>query len=91
MIAKLENPRYWSGYHRASGILEMNKGRYNKASRYLAKSGNDPMVWYYTGLAYQQSGNQKKAREWYEKVANYYNNSFDLGNVRNKALAGLSE
>jgi tetratricopeptide (TPR) repeat protein len=91
LIAKMENPRYWSRYNRASGILEMNKGRYNKASKYLAKSGDDPMVWYYTGLSHQQSGNPKKAREWYEKVAKYYNNSFDLGNVRNKALAGLSE
>ncbi|MEF8985337.1 MAG: tetratricopeptide repeat protein, partial [Bacteroidales bacterium] len=90
-LTKSGKPDDWQRYYRMWGILEMKKGNYRQARKYLAKAYEHPMKWYYMGLVWEKSGNQRKARKWYEKVANHYDNSIDLGIFRNKALAGLKE
>ncbi len=89
MLALRENPYHRQVYYGACGIMEIKKGNYRQARKNLSKGYEGPFTWYYRGLAWEKSGNNKKAREWYEKVTKDYNNSMELGVFRNKAMAGL--
>ena len=76
-------------YYTICGLLEIKKGNYDEALESLSDAGNGPLNWYYTGLAWEKLGNQRKANKYYQKVAKHYNNSILLSIVRNKALANL--
>jgi len=91
MITEIENLYHRKVYNASCGVMELNKGNYRQARKYLSKASEGPLTWYYTGLAWEKSGNQRKARKCYEKVANHYNNWIELAIFRNKALAGLEE
>ena len=91
MVCQQENPYHHQVYNAACGIMEIKKGDYRQARKHLSKAYEGAFTWYYMGLAWEKSGKDKKARDWYEKVANHYNNSIELGIFRNKAMAGLEE
>jgi len=91
MVSRQENPYHSQAYNAACGIMEIKKGDYRQARKHLSKAYEGPFTWYYTGLAWEKSGNQRKARKWYEKVAKHYSNTIELGIFRNKAMAGLRE
>ncbi len=82
---------HWKTYYQSEGIMQLKQGRYDQAREQLAKAWDTPETWYYTGLTWQRQGNPIKARQWYQKVTRHYQNSLELGGVRNKALAGLQE
>ncbi len=91
-ISEKTNVDQWKLYQASCGIMEIKKGNYREARKHLQDSWeNMPMVWYYMGLSWEKSGNKNRASHWYEKVANHYVNSLEMGAVRNKALAGLKK
>ena len=90
-IRLTNNPNHWKTYHQVYGILQLHKGLYDQARQNLAQAWDTPETWYYMGLAWDKKGNKNKAQQWYQKVAYHYQNSLELGGVRNKALAGLKE
>jgi tetratricopeptide (TPR) repeat protein len=76
-------------YNSISGIMEIKKGNYEKAKAHLEESFDNPTTWYYTGLIWEEQGNERKAQKYYEKVANHYNNTIELAPIRNKAMAEI--
>jgi tetratricopeptide (TPR) repeat protein len=90
-IQVTDNPSQWKIYHQIYGVLQLHKGLYDQARQNLAQAWDSPETWYYMGLTWDKQGNKNKAQQWYQKVAYYYQNSLELGGVRNKALAGLKE
>jgi len=86
-----DNPNHWKTYYQIYGIMQLHKGLYEQARQNLARAWNTPRTWYYTGVTWDKEGNRSKARQWYQKVAYHYQNSIELGGVRNKAMAGLEE
>jgi|SRR6056297_61068 len=91
MLSEKGSAYQWKRFNSISGLLEIKKGNYEKARNYLAEGTNNPTNWYYTGLAWDLSGNTTKAHEYYQKVINYYENSIELGTSRNKAMAWIKE
>ncbi|MBS3807160.1 MAG: tetratricopeptide repeat protein [Bacteroidales bacterium] len=91
MLSQVKDPKQWELYHRMCATIEINNGNYRKARKYLKKSGDNPLVWYFMGLAYQKSGREKKALQWYRKVVDHHNNSIYLSSIRNHALANVLE
>jgi tetratricopeptide (TPR) repeat protein len=81
----------WKTFYRLSGIMEIQRGNYDQARDFFTDSWNDPVTWYYTGLSWQKEGDPVKARKYYQKVTQHYDNNISLGAVRNKAMAGLKE
>jgi tetratricopeptide (TPR) repeat protein len=81
----------WKTFYRLSGIMEIQRGNYDQARDFFTDSWNDPVTWYYTGLSWQKEGNPDKARKYYQKVTQHYDNNISLGAIRNKAMAGLKE
>jgi len=62
----------------------LHKGLYDQARQNLAQAWDAPETWYYMGLTWAREGNKNKAQQWYQKVAYHYQNSLELGGVRNK-------
>lgn len=92
MLTDSDNTINWNMYHNAMGLMELNNGNYSEARKHFNKSSVDsPQKLYYTGLSWEKEGDLKKARKYYEKVSNYYNNSIELSGIRNKAIAGLKD
>lgn len=91
MLSEKGSAYQWRRFNSISGLLEIKKGNYEKARNYLAEGTNNPTSWYYTGLAWDLSGNTTKAHKYYQKVINYYENSLELGTSRNKAMAWIKE
>lgn len=85
------NINHWKMYHEMRGIMEIKKGNYELAISHLEEAWDNPVTWYYTGVAWEKSGNERKARKYYEQVANHYSNSLELGTIRQKAVAALEE
>jgi tetratricopeptide (TPR) repeat protein len=85
------NSQHWKTYHQVRGIMDLYRGLYDQARQHLAKAHNTPETWYYTGLTWEKDGQRDKARKWYQKVTNHYQNTIGLGTVRNKAMAGLEK
>mgnify|MGYP006284093953 CR=1 FL=1 len=81
----------WKTFYRLSGIMEIQRGNYDQARNFFTDSWNDPVTWYYTGLSWQKEGDPDKARKYYQKVTQHYDNNISLGAIRNKAVAGLKE
>ena len=91
-LVNCKNPDIIKLYHTACGIKELKKGNYEEALTYFKDTWeNNPVVYYYTGLALEKSGQKEEAQKWYQKVANHYENSLELAVTRNRALAGLKE
>jgi tetratricopeptide (TPR) repeat protein len=91
MLSEIEDPEQWERYHRLCGVIEINKGNFRKARKYLKRSGDHPLTWYYMALANSKSGREKKARKWYRKIVEHHNNSIHLSSVRRQALARVQE
>mgnify|MGYP001138975350 CR=1 FL=1 len=81
----------WKTFYRLSGIMEIQRGNYEQARDFFTDAWNDPTTWYYTGLSWQKEGDPDKARKYYQKVTQHYDNNLSLGAIRNKAVAGLKE
>jgi tetratricopeptide (TPR) repeat protein len=90
-LRKNGNNDQWKMYHRLRGIMEIKKGNYDEAKSQLAESYDNPVTWYYMGLAWENSGHDKRAKKYYEKVVEHYDNSIELATLRNKAVAALKE
>jgi len=81
----------WKMYNTLCGIKEIKKKNYKQAKTHFEEAWDNPLTWYYTGVAWEKEGNERKAQKYYEKVANHYENSIELGTLRQKAVANLKE
>jgi len=90
-VSEETNRNQWKMYNALCGMMEIKKANYDKAKTHLEESFDNPFTWYYTGLMWEKTGNERKAQKYYKKVANHYNNSFELGTLRQKAIAGLKK
>lgn len=92
MVSAHTNLTLEQTYLSICGRLEIAKGNFRAAIQKLSQSWQrNPMVWYYTGMAWEKSGNHQEAKKWYNKVVNFRNNSLDLAVTRNRALADLKK
>ena len=72
------------------GLLELKQNNNEKAIAYFADADNEsPLTWYYTAMAYLNSGNKTKSAELYKKISTWNVNSLDLALVRNSAIENL--
>ena len=85
------NKALWKTYHQISGLMEIHKGNYDEARKMLTQAWDSPSSWYYMGMAWHKEGHKDKARKYYQKVADHFENNIELGAIRNKAIAGLKE
>ncbi len=70
---------------------EFKKGDYDQAIQYYSKADQeDPMNWYYLGVAYSKKGDKQKASELFGKVTKYNVNSLSLALVRKRASQELN-
>ena len=53
-IAKSGLVDLWDMYHSMMGFLEIRKGNYNTAIEHLEEAIENPVTWYYTGLAWEK-------------------------------------
>jgi tetratricopeptide (TPR) repeat protein len=89
-IETLDNPPYERILNRYAAILEIEKGNPDEALAHLDKaSQTSVLTWYYQAVALDKKGEKDRARELYDKVANWNVNSFNLGLVRNMAKKKL--
>jgi len=73
-------------------FFEIRKGNYDKAIEYFAKADTeDPLNWYYNGVACDKKGDKKNAIKLFEKVAKWNVNSLNLALVRNRATVELKK
>jgi len=53
------------------GFLKFKQEKYDEALDLFIKVDDNPFCWYYTGEIYDIKGDKEKAKEYFEKVANY--------------------
>ena len=70
---------------------ELKKGDYDQAIQYYSKADQeDPMNWYYLGVAYSKKGDKQSASQWFDKVTKLNVNSLNLALVRKRASQELN-
>ncbi len=90
MIESRKDPVEQQTLNSTLGVLQLKQGDYQKALTYLSESNTDqPINWYYMATAYQKTGNNSKAIEFYNKITTSNDNSLDLALVRNRAMTAL--
>jgi len=53
------------------GFLKFKQEKYDEALDLFIKVDDNPFCWYYTGEICDIKGDKEKAKEYFEKVANY--------------------
>ena len=93
--AKIEaghDPKLMEDHHLLLGEIYLEQGEYARAIEHLEQADQEhPYTLYHLALAESEAGDQAKASELFEKVANWnqYNLHYPL--LRSKAMAALSK
>jgi len=64
------------------GMIAFEQDNYKEAISYFRIAEDNPLVWYYTALAYQNSGDKTKGIGLLKKISHWSVNCFELAFVR---------
>jgi tetratricopeptide (TPR) repeat protein len=91
-VESRKNPGEEMELNSVMGMLETQKGNYDKAIEYFSKTGTGgPMQWYYTAVAYDKKGDRQNALKLFEKIAKWNVNGLDLALFRKRAMEELKK
>jgi tetratricopeptide (TPR) repeat protein len=91
-IDSRKNPNEEMGFYTVSGYLELKSGNFDKAIQDLSKGYKEnPLIWYFTGLAYGKKGDKQNASKLFEKITKWNVNSLELALVRRRAMEELKK
>ena len=92
-LSTRKNINQQRNFNQVSGLVELKQKNYPKAQEFFAGANpNDPLVWYYQAVAFEQSGDKKSAAGLYRKIADW--NQLDTPGyalVRPRAIAALKK
>lgn len=79
-------------YHELLGLIAFEEKKYEEAVKEFGQGQQDnPRTMFRLADAYLQLGDKNKAKQAYERAANYYGNSYDYHFIRTKAFKRLAE
>jgi tetratricopeptide (TPR) repeat protein len=91
-VESRKNPGEEMSLNTILGYLEIKKGNYDKAIQDLSKGYKEnPLIWYYTAVAYNKKGNKQDALNLFEKVTKWNFNSLELALFRKRAMDELKK
>mgnify|MGYP001567121228 CR=1 FL=1 len=74
------------------GMMELEQGNYDKAlERFSNADPQDPYIWHYMGVAYEQKGDRESASKLYANVVNWNQNNVGYAIIRPRAMAKMSK
>ena len=92
-LSTRKNINQQRNFNQVSGLVELKQKNYPKAQEFFAGANpNDPLVWYYQAVVFEQSGDKKSAAGLYRKIADW--NQLDTPGyalVRPRAIAALKK